>query len=300
MLTGETAAKGLVRSMNRSNSFAGKAKDQTDEALEWVAASPWTERLARFGYASKGVVYIVIGALATMAALGIGGDTADPRGALQTIAMQPFGKILLGVVGFGLIAYVIWRWVQAAADVDSKGTDFKGLSVRVGYGLSGLVYAGLAWTAIQIVFDYGGSDNGDAPQDWTARLMSLPYGRWLAGLTGAGIIVFGLYQIYKGYRAKFRKRLKLREMRGSRAGWATLSGRIGYAARGVVLCIVGAFVVQAALRFDATEVRGLDGALRTLARQSFGPWILGVVAAGLVAYGLYMLVEARYRSIADS
>ncbi|HYE65245.1 MAG TPA: DUF1206 domain-containing protein [Pyrinomonadaceae bacterium] len=275
-------------------------KQQAEDALEQVAAHPWFERLARFGYATKGVVYMVVGALATLAAVGIGVETTDTRGALQAIAMRPFGKILLGIVAIGLVGYVLWRWVQAVADVDDKGNSFKGLMVRAGYGLSGLAYAALALSAAQIILEARDAARGDRPEDWTASLMALPYGDLLIGLIGAGVIIFGIFQIHKGYRAKFRKRLKLAEMSRTEEPWATLSGRIGYAARGVVFCIVGVFLIQAARHHNSNEIVGLDGALRKLAEQNFGPWILGIVAAGLVAYGIYMLVESRYRRINGS
>lgn len=287
--------------MVEADSTIKRAKEQADELIEEVAAHPWVERIARFGYATKGAVYIVVGALATMTAAGLGGETTDTRGALQTIKEQPFGKFVLGTVAFGLVGYVIWRWIQAIADTDGKGSGLKGISIRIGYACSGLVYAGLALTAAKILIDVGDPDSSNEIQrDWTAKLMSMPYGRWLVFAIGAGVIVFGLYQIYKGLRAKFRKRLKLGQMSFTRKSWATLSGRIGYAARGVVFCIVGSFLMQAALDYNPSEALGLEGALDTLAQRRFGTWMLGTVAAGLVAYGIYMLVESRYRRINGS
>ena len=273
-------------------------KKQAEEVIDDVAASPWTERLARFGYATKGVVYIVVGALATLAAFGLGGEMTDVKGALQEIERKPFGKIALVTVAFGLIGYVLWRWVQALADTDGKGTKLKGILVRIGYFFSGAVYAGLAYTAAKIVFDVDEPDtSSDLQELWIARVMMIPFGRTLVILTGGFVIGFGLYQIYKGFKAKFRKRLKLGEMNETKDNWATWSGRIGYTARGVVLCIIGFFVIQAALHFNPDEAKGLDEALGALAHNYYGAWALGVVAVGLIAYGFYMLVEARYRQI---
>ena len=130
--------------------------------------------------------------------------------------------------------------------------------------------------------------------------MAIPAGRWLICLVGVGVIGFGLYQIYKGLSAKFRKRLKLGQMSYAKKAWATLSGRVGYTARGIVFLLVGGFLVRAALSYNPAEARGLDGVLETLARQPYGPWVMGVVAAGLVAYGIYTLVESRYRRINGS
>ena len=274
------------------------AKRQADEVIEDVASHPWIERIARFGYAAKGVVYMVVGALATLAAFGMGGETTDTRGALQAIEEQPFGKFALGTVAFGLVGYVIWRWIQAIADTDDKGSGLKGISIRIGYICSGLVYAGLAFTAAKVLIDVGNPDSStEVQQGWVARFLSVPYGRWLVAVAGACVVGFGLYQIYKGLGAKFRKRLKLGEMSPSKKFWATLSGRTGYSARGVVFCVVGSFLIQSARHFNASEAKGLDGVLDVLTHWPFGLWAMGIVAAGLIAYGLYMLVEARYRRI---
>ena len=286
--------------MGQTDSAFEDVKDAADEVAEKVGKHPWVERLARFGYAAKGVVYIVVGALATLAALGMGGETTGTQGAMRSIARQPFGRVMLGVVAFGLVAYVIWRWVQAITDADDKGTDAKGIALRLGYTGSGLVYAGLALSAARIVFGAEEDGQPSAAESWTERVMEFPYGNWLVVLAGLSVIGFGLYQCYKGYTAKFRKRLKTGEMSEGSILWATRSGRFGFIARGIVFCIVGTFLIVAAWHYDSTEVKGLDGALQLLTRQSYGKWLLGLVALGLVAYGLYMLVEARYRRIAGS
>ena len=286
--------------MGQTDSAFEDVKDAADEVAEKVGKHPWVERLARFGYAAKGVVYIVVGVLATLAALGMGGETTGTQGAMRSIARQPFGRVMLGVVAFGLVAYVIWRWVQAITDADDKGTDAKGIALRLGYTGSGLVYAGLALSAARILFGADEDGRPSAAESWTELVMEFPYGNWLVVLAGLSVIGFGLYQCYKGYTAKFRKRLKTGEMSEDAILWATRSGRFGFIARGIVFCIVGAFLIVAAWHFDSTEVKGLDGALQLLIRQSYGKWLLGLVALGLVAYGLYMLVEARYRRIAGS
>jgi hypothetical protein len=286
--------------MTETSAKAKKMKKQAEEVMDNVADSPWMERLARFGYATKGVVYIVVGGLATLAAFGLGGETTDVRGAFREIEAKPFGKIALATVAFGLIGYVLWRWVQAIADADHKGTKMKGIAVRIGYFFSGAVYAGLAYSAAKVLIDVDEPDSSsDTQENWIARIMGMPFGRTLVILTGIFVIGFGLYQIYKGLKAKFRKRLKLGKMDETKDTWATWSGRIGYAARGVVFCIIGFFVIQAALHFNPEEAKGLDEALATLAQNYYGAWALGIVAVGLIAYGFYMLVEARYRRIAE-
>jgi hypothetical protein len=257
----------------------------------------WIERLARFGYATKGFVYAMIGVLALVAAVSTGGKTTGSEGALQTLAAQPLGQILLLLIGAGLIGYIIWRIVQAINDPDNKGSDFKGIFQRLGYVTSGLVYTGLAWTAFKLALGSGSSGGGDTKQDITAQILSQPFGRWMIGTMGAFIIGLGCYRLYKAYHTKFRKRLDLRELNVTQEKIIVNISRIGIAARGIVFILIGFFLIQAARQFDPDEVRGLDGVLQTLAQQPFGKIMLALVALGLIAYGIYMGVQARYRRI---
>ncbi|HCF27565.1 MAG TPA: hypothetical protein DEV81_10290 [Cyanobacteria bacterium UBA11049] len=258
--------------------------------------SLWVERLARFGYAAKGVVYGIVGLLAAQAAFGTGGQTTDTKGALQEIVRQPFGKVLLGVVAIGLFGYVLWQFVQAIKDPEHKGTDTKGILQRIGYAISGIIYAGLALSAVRIISGSGGG-NSNSTQDWTARLLSQPFGQWLVGTVGAFIIGLGFYQFYKAFTAKFRKKLNLSELSDTEQKWVKAITRFGLAARGVVFCLIGFFLIQAARMSDAGEAGGLGEALETLAQQPYGAWLLGIVALGLIAYGIYMVMQARYRRI---
>jgi hypothetical protein len=194
---------------------------------------------------------------------------------------------------------VLWRFVEAIKDPEHKNhDDAKGWARRVGAGISGLIYASLAFSAIGLIMGSGNSGSGSSSQqDWTARVLSQPFGQWLVGLVGAFIIGLGFYQMYKAYKAKFRKEMKLREMSPTEETWATRIGRFGIAARGIVFVIIGFFLLQAARQSDPNQVRGLDGALQALAQQPYGPWLLGIVALGLLAYGIYMGVQARYARI---
>jgi hypothetical protein len=271
-----------------------KVQRHAEEGAE--QASPWVERLARFGYMTKGLVYAIIGILAAQAAFGAGGQTTGSSGVLTEIVSQPFGQILLGIVAVGLVGYALWRLLEAIIDPDHQGTDAKGIGKRIGYALSGIIYGGLAWTAIQILMGSGGG-GGNSTQHWTARLMAQPFGRWLVALVGIGIIAFGLYQIYKGVSAKFRKKLSLHEMSDSEQSAAVAAGRFGLSARGVVVGLIGVFLVQAAWQAQPSEAQGLGSTLQEIVQQPAGPWLLAIVAIGLIAYGIFMAFMGRYRKL---
>lgn len=255
------------------------------------------ETLARFGYAAKGFVYGAIGILALLAAFNAGGKTTDTTGVLHTIAGQPFGKILLGLIAIGLAGYVLWRLIQAINDPGHKGDDAKGIFTRLGYALSGLAYGGVALNAALLAIGSSSGGGGKSKQDWTATVMQQPFGRWLVGLAGAITIGIGCWRLYEAYKIKFRKQLRMGELNSQQQTWLVNISRFGIAARGVVFIALGFFIMQAAYQYNPDKVRGLDGILQTFARQPFGKVFLVLVAVGLVAYAVYLFLQARYRKI---
>jgi len=285
---------------NRSSTLSA-AKENLNVAKDKVeriskSAQGWIIPLARFGFAAKGVVYIIIGVFAALAAFTSGGKKTDSRGAFEEILSKPFGKVLLGAVAIGLAGYAVWRIVQAIQDTENKGSEAKGIAVRVGYAFIGAIHIALAFSAAQMVF--GSGDNKSSEQsskEWTATLLAQPLGQWLVGAIGLGFIAVAISHFYKAYTAKFREKLMTDQMDNKTETFATRVGQFGLAARGVVFGIIGGFLVQAALQSSANETRGLSGALRALEQQSYGQLLLGVVALGLIAYGFHMFVLARYR-----
>lgn len=258
------------------------------------------EKLARVGYLAKGIIYGLIGILAILAASNAGGKTTDAKGVLHTIAGQPFGKFLLILLAIGLFGYAIWRFVQAALDPEHENSDRDADSIihRSSYAMSGFVYGGLGVQAFRLVANAGSSSGGgNSTTDWTGRLLSQPFGQWLVGIVGAIIIGMGFYQFYKAYKAKFRYKLDLRQLREEQQKLLIRIGQIGISARGIIFIIIGFFLIQAARQYDPQQAKGLDGALQALAQQPFGKFLLALVALGLVAYGIYMIIQSRYRRL---
>jgi len=274
----------------------GPARQQVEQATRKAVDNPWFERLARLGYASKGVVYLLAGIFTARAAFGLGGRATDKNGALLTILAEPFGKVLLAVIGTGLIGYILLRFVQALLDPEHKGSDAKGIAQRAGYLISGLFYVGLALASLRLAAGLP-ANTGDQSQGLIARVFEVPFGHWLVGIAGLIVIGGGLYQLYKAYSADFSEHFRWNDMSTTEQTWALWLGRGGLAARGIVQSLVGLFLAQAAVLFDASKVQSSGGALQSLAHPPFGLWTVGVVALGLAAYGVYMLAAAKYSRI---
>jgi hypothetical protein len=258
----------------------------------------WVAPLARWGYAASGMVYLIVGFLALLAALRAGGRPTDAQGAFETILAQPWGRLLLAAVAFGLVGYALWRLVQAFWDADRQGQGASGLLKRVGYVGSGMLYAGLAISAGQRLLGTRTRQPSDhVAQAWTARLLAYRFGPWLVGAVGCAMLAFAGVQVWRAVTARMPEPLDTHTMRPHTRTWVTTLGRMGVLARGVVFACMGGFLIEAAWHVNPREARGLGGALRALERRPFGPWVLGVVAAGLMCYGLYMLVLAWYRRV---
>ena len=294
-LRGDVKGKNSMRPQVSARSRVNEA----GHTARGVATGKWMSMLARFGYAMKGVVYLIIGGLAMALAVGHGGKATDQRGALQTIYTQPFGKLLLIVVGIGLVGFALWSIIQAVFDTEGKGNKAKGIIARIGYAAVGVAYAGLAFGAFQLALGTGnvGKSSTASTQDWTARLLKLPFGVPLVVIVGLVVIGIACYLFSKAYSARFQRRLNLARLNARLRRWMVNLGRLGYAALGVVFTIIGIFLIVAAVQHNPGEAKGLDSALKELLLQPFGPVLLAIVALGLIAYGVYSFVEARYRRV---
>lgn len=282
-----------------TNTRMGRDIRQAEYKARGVATSKWMVMLARLGYAIKGVVYLIIGLLAVQLAAGVGGKVTDQKGALQTISSLPFGKFLLVVVTIGLFAFALWCFVQALFDTEGKGSKAKGIIARIGYAAVGIGYAAIGFGALQLVMGSGsaGKSSNTNTQDWTALLLKQPFGVALVVIAGLVVLGVAVYLYSKAYTAKFQNRLSLTGLNAQVRRMVIGVGRLGYAALGVVFTIIGIFMMVAAVQHNPSEAKGLDGALQELTQQPFGQFLLGIVALGLIAYGIYSFVEARYRRI---
>ena len=252
------------------------------------------EYLSRAGFVARGLIYGIIGILAFKLALGHGGKLTNQKGALNTVAHQPFGKILLTLVAVGLGGYALWRFVRAAIGHGPEGND-SGVD-RVAALASGIGYAGLCILAVTIL---AGSQGGQStsPKKATAGVLGWPLGTWIVGIAGAVLIGVGFYQAYRGISHKFLDDSKTAEMSPSVRKSITWLGTFGHLARAIVFALVGIFLIKAAVDYNARAAVGLDGALAKIVHRSYGPYTLGAVAAGLIAFALYSISDARFRKI---
>lgn len=252
----------------------------------------WIRRFARFGYAAKGFVYILVGYIALMAA--VSSARAEGAGdALSTLRDEPFGQALLIAVAIGLLAYAGWRAYAGVANPENESGPKRAFSI-----ITALVNAGLAYAAARIALAApGGSgqqDGGAEAVNWTARIMQQPFGRWLVLAVGLGILGYGLHQIVKAYRADLDDQLTLSELDPDTQRRVRMLSRAGIAARGVVFAVAGFFLARAGWEANAAQTKDVGAALQEI-EQSYGPWILGLIALGLAAFGVYELLRARYR-----
>lgn len=252
---------------------------------------------ARLGFAARGLVYLLVGWFALDAAQR-GSAPVDNQQAMGSLADKPLGHVLLGLVALGLAGYALWRFSEAVLDPDRRGTDAKAVIERIGFGWSALVHLGLSYYAARLALDLTkGSDAGNSDaraRDWSGWVMDLPGGQWLLGAVGLLLIAGAGAQAWKGWRNRFADDLS-RDVPVPR--YVCLAGQIGYMARALVFLLVGWFLLAAAWHARASEAGGTVQALRTLRSQQYGPWLLSLVAAGLILFGVYSLVEARFRRI---
>lgn len=266
---------------------AAKAKRQARKAER----SDPVEALARFGLVCRGIIWLIVGLLAWDVAVG-GRAEADRQGALSVIKQQPLGKPLLVVLAIGFAGYAAWRLLEGCVGHRDADEGLQRWSKRIASLGRGGVYATLAWTTAHFVLGNGGRDN---TKPITVRAMSHSGGTLLVGLVGAGVVIGGLVMAVRGMRQKYDDQLKPVPKR-----WRPLVhavAMIGLIGRGLVIALIGGFLVQAAVTFDPNKAKGLDAALKSFAGHAFGRGLIGLAGLGLLCFGLWSFAEARWRKI---
>jgi hypothetical protein len=291
-----------ARSIRQGSAIDAPTAEEARQKAE--SGSGWYAWLARGGLLAKGASYALVGVLAIGVAVGTGGATTSRQGALETLAQETWGKIVLAILGAGFAAYAAWRFIQAFAereDEDGEKGTAKKWGKRAGYVGRGLIYASLAVTTVKLLVGAGGGQSQNAKaQQTTATVLDWPGGRWLVGVGGLCLIGAGLWNAYRGIKKKFEDKWRTGEMSQTSQKWGGRAGLAGHLARAVVFTLIGIFVIKAALDYDPNEAIGLDGALQKLADAAYGPYLLGLTATGLLCYALYCLVDARYRDVSTN
>jgi Domain of Unknown Function (DUF1206) len=278
-----------------SNHSVRKPRAAAESGRGWYA---W---LARSGLVAKGVSFAIVGLLAIKLAVGDGGKSTSREGALKTLAQHGWGDVLLVLLAVGFAAYAMWRFVQAFAERDDEGGEkgaAKTWGKRGGYVGRGLIYAALAISAVKLL---AGSEQEQSQNERAhhaaGTMLGWPGGRLLVGAAGLVIIGVGLWNLYRGVTRKFEDKWRTGEMSSTERTWGARIGTAGHISRFVVFGLIGVFVIKAAIDYAPRNAIGIDGALQKLSQASYGPYLLGLTAFGLVCYGVYCFVDARYRDV---
>jgi hypothetical protein len=255
--------------------------------------SPAARLLARAGLTARGIIYILIGWVAVLVALGRGAHEADQEGALRLLAGKPYGAVSLWLLAIGFAAYALWRLSEAAFGVTG---DTSGAGPRLKSLGRAAVYAGFAYLTFTVISGRQRSQSREQ-QDVTAKVMQHPGGQWLVGIVGLIVVIIGAVLAIEGIRRTFMKYLRSGQMSPRTRRVVELLGVIGTIARGVVFALAGILVIDAAVTHRPAKSGGIDKALLTLRGQPFGEVLLMLAALGLLIFGVYGLCEARWRKV---
>jgi hypothetical protein len=267
---------------------------QAGDKAEQVGDSKALEVLARVGLVAYGVVHLLLGWLALQIAWGLSGrESADTSGAMKTLADQPFGQVLLWLVAVGLASLALW---QASAVIwgyrNLEGAER--VRKQITSGAKAVVFAALGYSAGAAALG-AGSSSAQSQQQATSGVLGWPGGRVIVIVAGLVIIGVGVAAIVKGVKKSFAEEIDTSPLSPTLRTAVARLGQVGYIAKGLALGVVGGLLSYATLTFDPRKVQGLDGAMHTILAQPFGRFLLTAVALGFAAFGLFAILQSRYR-----
>src|SRR3954453_13789731 len=275
-----------------------RAQGTTSAAVDRAGNSDGLEHLARIGLIAYGVVHLLVAWLALQLAwFGGGGQSADQSGAMSTVADSPIGKPLLWVIAVGLIALAVWqaaevlRWRSGWSRAGKTGT--KALRKSGSALVKAAIYVALAVLAIRFAIGSGPSSS-QQQQNTTAGVLGWPGGQFLVGAAGLILIGSGVWHVKKGLTQSFLKQIDTADASPSALRLVTRLGQVGFPGKGIALALVGGLLCWAAISYDASKARGLDGALHPVLGLPFGRILLTLIARGIAAFGAFLFVRARY------
>lgn len=261
-----------------------------------AAESPLMSVLARAGLAARGVMYILIGVIAVQIAFGSSRQQADRTGAVRLVAATPFGSVLLWLLAIGFCGLMLWQLSVAAWG--APGRDGRKTSRRLAALAKAGFYGVFAFGVFKYALGLGAPPSSDRQsQDLTAKALQAPGGQALVTIAGVAFVAVGLGLAYQAWRKRFLENLRMRSASAATRRVVERLGQAGGVARGVVMVTAGVFLVVAAVQANPKQAKGVDSALRALAHTPLGPWLLVLVALGLVTFGAYSLCEARWRDV---
>ncbi|HEY5587135.1 MAG TPA: DUF1206 domain-containing protein [Ruminiclostridium sp.] len=280
--------------MSGKTNTIGKIKSSGKKLAHNATFNPIVEIMARLGYGARGAIYFVMGILTLLLALGKVGNTTDQQGAIVTIGTQPEGRILLWIIFVGLVCYSLWGLIRAVFNPLHKEHNTKGNAERVGYLFSGIAYALLVLPTYALIT--GGvqpalnGEQGVQTKHYVAKILTIPLGQLLVGMVGVIVMLVGIFQIYQAFSSKFEEQIHLTKLTPLQEKRVKDFGRVGTTARGIIFALLGIFLIWAAYTTNSNQAKGFDGTLMSLLHLPYGHFLMGGMALGLIALGIYSLL----------
>jgi hypothetical protein len=271
----------------------GEMQHQAERVGREAQNSEWLERAIRVGLVAYGVVHLLVGWLALQLAFGDKSEKASNKGAMQELAQQPFGEVLIWAIAIGMFFLVIWRLLEVFFGHQEKDEGSDRMKARAVSGLKAAIYAAVGITALSVAVGSGKSGGGSK---WTQTVMDWPAGQWIIAAVGLAVIIYGANHVRKGFTESYAKHLSA-EGKSGQAGKAYLMfGKVGYIGKGIAIGIVGGLIMYGGITHDASKSGNLDQALHKVLTYPFGVVLLVVMAAGIICYGLFCFARARHLS----